>query len=511
MSEFNFESLFIYDLANNHQGDLEHALNIVRAMGEITKKHGVRAALKFQFRQIDTFIHPDYKDRTDVPHISRFMSTRLNKDNYKILTEEVRRQGMITICTPFDEGSIDDINELGIELIKIASCSATDRPLLERVAENNKPVVVSTAGLSLEQIDRLVSFLEHKRVRFALMHCVAIYPTPNNKLNLNQIDMLKSRFPNVLIGYSAHEDPENYIAIRIALAKGAALFERHVGIGTDEYKLNAYSSTPEQIDKWIKEYHDAVNVCGGEERMPAFPEEINFLKSLMRGVYAKAKINKGDVVNRGNSFFAMPLLDGQLASGEYFEGIVAEKDYSPNMPINNKLADLEPTNEELVYSIILQVKGLLNNARIFIGKESSIEISHHYGLKRFREYGAVIINCINREYCKKLIVQLPRQKHPIHCHKKKEETFQLLYGDIEVVLDGHRNKLELGETLLLKPGCWHQFHTLDGVIMEEVSTTHYDNDSFYNDERITRLPRSERKTEVLNWEATIENKFKVNY
>ena len=134
-----------------------------------------------------------------------------------------------------------------------------------------------------------------------------------------------------------------------------------------------------------------------------------------------------------------------------------------------------------------------------MGKDSSIELSHHYGLERFREFGAVIMDCINRKYCKKLIIQLPRQKHPYHFHKTKEETFQLLYGDMEVELEGKRIKLQAGDTVLVKPGQWHKFHTLGGAIFEEVSTTHFNNDSFYEDERIAKLPRKARKTVISNW------------
>jgi N-acetylneuraminate synthase len=100
-----------------------------------------------------------------------------------------------------------------------------------------------------------------------------------------------------------------------------------------------------------------------------------------------------------------------------------------------------------------------------------------------------------------LVIQLPRQKHPYHFHKQKEETFQLLYGDLEVELDGKRIKPQVGDTILVKPGEWHKFHTLDGAIFEEVSTTHFNNDSFYEDERIARLPREERKTSIANWNA----------
>ncbi|MBW1849958.1 MAG: N-acetylneuraminate synthase family protein [Deltaproteobacteria bacterium] len=502
MHDFDFNGLFTYDLANNHQGDMDHALNIINALGEVNKKAGVRGALKFQFRQLDTFIHPDYKKKKDVKHIPRFMETALNTEQYKLLTEAVIKNGMLTMCTPFDEESLDIILDLDIKIIKVASCSANDRPLLERITQLNRPVVVSTAGLSMDKIDRLVSFLESKNMHFALMHCVAIYPTPVNKLGLNQMTLLKERFPHVPIGFSTHEDPDNFFAIQIAYAKGARLFERHVGMETEKHQLNSYSSRPEQIVQWIEAYNQAVEACGGDHRSPASPEEISSLRSLMRGVFARKEIKKGDKLNRDKVYFAMPLHDGQLVSGDWFDGIEADRDYGPNEPVNEAaVAGTLLPPEEIIYRIMLQVKGMLNKARIPMGKDSSIELSHHYGLERFREFGAVIMDCINRKYCKKLIIQLPRQKHPYHFHKTKEETFQLLCGDLEVELEGKRITPNAGDTILVRPGEWHKFHTLGGAIFEEVSTTHFNNDSFYEDERIARLPREARKTVIANWNA----------
>ena len=79
-------------------------------------------------------------------------------------------------------------------------------------------------------------------------------------------------------------------------------------------------------------------------------------------------------------------------------------------------------------SIIHDVKGMLYEAKIVVGPQFELELLHHYGLEHFRHYGATIINVINREYCKKLIVVLPGQQHPSHYHKVKEETFQVLSG-----------------------------------------------------------------------------------
>ncbi len=501
--DFAFEGLFTYDLANNHQGDLEHGLGIIREIGRVNAAAGVRGAFKFQFRQLETFIHPDFKSRDDIKHIPRFMGTALTLDDYRKLTAAVRENGMITMATPFDEESVDIIRELNIEIIKIASCSASDWPLLEKVAAARRPVVASTAGLNMEKIDRLVSFFEFNNVNFALMHCVALYPTPLEKLELNQVRLLRERFPEIPIGFSTHEDPDNFIPIRLAYALGARLFERHVGISNEKYQLNAYSSTPEQTAGWIAAWKEAVAACGGENRAPASPSELASLRSLMRGVYAGKGIGKGEKIGRDQVFFAMPLQEGQLTSGEWVDGLVADRDYEENQPIGEIVANSPLPEKEIIYRIMLQVKGMLNQARIAIGRESAIEISHHYGLERFREFGAVIITCINRQYCKKLVIQLPRQKHPYHYHAKKEETFQLLYGDLEVELEGRRIRVEPGDTVLVEPGQWHKFHTLDGAIFEEVSTTHFNNDSFYEDERLARLPREARKTEVPNWSALV--------
>ena len=499
VASFRFDDLFIYDLANNHQGDLAHASAIVDAMGRVTREAGVRAALKFQFRQLDTFIHPDFKQRTDLKYVKRFTETRLLAEEFATLAARVQEAGMLTMSTPFDEESVDIVCDMGLDVIKVASCSADDRPLLEKIAQVNKPVVVSTAGLRSDEIDWLVNFLESQRVNFALMHCVALYPTPDDKLQLNQVRYLNERYPEIPIGWSTHESPDNLVAVQVAYALGARLFERHVGINTPAYKLNAYSSAPEQVAAWLAAFKSSKAMIGAAERAPAPLEETQTLNELKRGVYANRAIAEGKPIGRADVFFAMPVQENQLISGQFRPGMVADRAYIPRAPLADTIADHETSDEQIIYQIMLQVRGMLNNAGIQINEDASIEISHHYGLRRFREYGAVIVTCINREYAKKLVIQLPRQKHPYHFHKQKEETFQLLAGDIEIVKDGERFAMRPGDTLLIEPNAWHKFHTLDGCIVEEISTTHHNADSFYEDPAIARLDRTRRKTGVDRW------------
>lgn len=497
---FNFADLFVLDLANNHQGSVEHALRIIAEVGAVVRATRARAAFKFQFRQLDTFVHPAHQQGSNNKHIPRFLSTRLGREQFARLTQAVRDAGMLTISTPFDEESVDLVEALDIEIIKVASCSAKDWPLLEKIATLTKPVIVSTGGLTLEDIDDLVSFLDHRRVHFALMHCVSIYPTPDHQLELNQVEVIRNRHPSKVVGFSTHEVPEDTTAVMVAVAKGARMLERHVGIATNEIKLNAYSSTPPQVEAWIRAAQRTRVMLGHPQRQPAPAEEIASLDSLKRGVFIRDPIKAGGTLRREDVYFAMPFAEGQLSSGQWKEGIVVHTDLAKDAPV--LLADITrpaPSEKAVLFHTIHEIKAMLNEAQIALNTDFRLEFSHHFGLGEFARTGATIIECINRDYCKKLIVQLPGQNHPSHYHKKKEESFQVLWGVLEIELEGRRRTLHPGDIQLVPQGCWHEFWTETGVIFEEVSTTHFKNDSFYEDKRINTIPREARKTIVNNW------------
>ena len=499
MKTFSFNDLFILDLANNHQGSVEHAAEIIRQLGQVVASTNVRAAIKFQFRQLNSFIHPSHQSGSKAPHIPRFLETRLPMAEYEVLVDLVRKNNMVTMCTPFDEESLAPISRLEFDVIKVASCSVTDYPLLREVAKTGKPVVISTGGATIKEIDKVVQLMHDHQVDLALEHCVSIYPTPPAQLELNQIGLLRERYPKIPIGWSTHEDPDDVITVQLACAKGATLFERHVGLNTETITLNRYSSTPQQVERWLLAYQSAKERLGAERRAPASVEERASLKTLARGVFAKRDIAEGEVILREDVFFAMPAVDGGLLAGQWREGLKTLGSIAKDAPISAELRSAESTDQDFIDDIMLQVRGMLHEARIELSRSDKIEISHHYGLRRFREFGAVIIDVINREYCKKLLIQLPRQKHPYHRHERKEETFQVLYGELEVEKNGHPLKLYPGDTFLVEPNAWHKFSTLDGVIFEEISTTHYNDDSFYEDPSIASKTREERKTIVENW------------
>jgi N-acetylneuraminate synthase len=493
-----YDDMFIFEMANSHQGSVEHGIDIIQAMSRIVRKYNIKAAVKLQFRNLDTFIHPDYKDRADVKHIPRFLSTRLSYEQFGQLVDAIHEEGLIAISTPFDEDGVDWCMDMGIDIIKVASCSAMDWPLLTKIALTHKPVIISTGGKTLSDIDKIYNFFTHKRCEFAFLHCVAEYPAPKERLQLDFIQRMKRRYPEVTIGYSGHEDPEDHIVPMLALAKGARIMERHVGLPTKTITLNSYSMNPEQADGWVKAVLEARNICEMKKDDTKYisQEEIDSLNSLMRGVYLSKDIKQGDPILRENVFFAMPCHEKQMTSGEFNEGIVASRDYKAMEELQEKKV---VTDIGLMRSVVHDAKGMLYEAGIALGNDFVVELSHHYGMKHFRQFGAIIISIINREYCKKLLVILPGQKHPVHMHKVKEETFQLLYGDLSINIEGNERYLKPGDIQTVLRGENHSFTSTKGAIFEEVSTTHIKNDSYYEDPNIRALDPIERKTILEKW------------
>ena len=196
----------------------------------------------------------------------------------------------------------------------------------------------------------------------------------------------------------------------------------------------------------------------------------------------------------------MPYQDGQLESGHWDPKIEVNTDIDPGeIILNSTLNSPKKPDYLVIKKAVHEVKAMLNEAKIALNSDFVVEYSHHYGIPNFRKTGAVIIECVNREYCKKLIVQLPGQYHPTHFHALKEETFQVLYGTLHADVDGHEHILLPGETLLIQPGVWHSFWSDGGTIFEEVSTTHHNGDSTYRDPTINAMERHERKSIVDHW------------
>ncbi len=480
-------------------GNRVHALRMIEEFSSVAREFPFRFAFKFQFRDIDNFIHPDYRTRMDVPYVERFTNTRLPLEHVKELKENIENYGFLTICTPFDEVSVDHVMELDFAAIKIASCSFNDWPLLEKIILTDKPMIASTAGASTETIDNVVSFFHHRQKQFALMHCVGEYPTAARYLQMNQIDYFRQRYPDVPIGYSTHESPENTSSIQLAIAKGAMIFEKHIAIDTERYPKNAYSATPDQVRRWLESAQAAFEMCGVQNRRrDASEKELADLRRFKRGVFMKIAAEPGTQVTTNNTFFAFPNQPGQLLANDMskYTSFKVKKKLEANEPVLHKQVDAVEIREK-IYAIVKKVRKILKEGNIVFPGRASLEISHHYGIDQFHQFGSTMITVVNREYCKKLVIMLPGQTHPEQYHNLKEETFVILHGDIRFKSNGVLKVCLTGDVVTIHPGEKHEFSSTGGAVVEEISSTHTSDDSYYTDPTISQ--NKNRKTYLTHW------------
>jgi quercetin dioxygenase-like cupin family protein len=287
----------------------------------------------------------------------------------------------------------------------------------------------------------------------------------------------------------------------MAIAKGASIFEKHVGVPTETAPLNPYSAAPKQVRAWLKSADDACQMCGVEDGRASFaPQEIASLQSLRRGVFAARAIRAGETIHPSDPdiFLAIPTVSGQVTANDLskymkFQATVDIAAHQPVLFSQTRQVD----QRDKVYAIVQRINTMIQEAGVVVPGQAEFEISHHFGIDRFEETGAAIISLVNREYCKKLIVLLPGQSHPEHYHKLKEETFLVLRGDISIDLNGTRKECTSGCILVVERGARHSFRTRGGVIMEEISSTHHRGDSYYTDPAIEPVER--RKTLIAYW------------
>lgn len=480
--------LIIFELANNHMGDASHGVRIVTELAETVKgfEDYYDFAVKMQLRD-QTIIHPDYQERLDIKHIKRFTETRLSDGDFLEIKNAIVSNGFISMCTPFDEKSVEKMTTMDFDIFKVASCSCGDWLLYEALASVEKPIIISTGSADVPTIDKSEVFFRNRDKDFAILHCISAYPTKNEDLQINRIDFLRNRYPERVIGFSTHEEPDCLDSIKIGIAKGALIFEKHVGIKTDKYDLNAYSADMEQVKKWLDSGVEALKMCGvsADNNIEFTESALDGVRQYIRGAFVNKDIPKGALISSSDVFLAMPNFENQMMAYDMskYNEIIANRDIKMNEAIY--FFDVEiKNNREIIEKIASDVYDLIDEARIMIPDKTRSSLSAHYGIENYFENGVISFDVINREYCKKILVILPNQNHPTHYHIRKEETFIVLHGDVKIVLDGEIKNLQKGDILTVQRNVKHSFSSLNGCVIEEISTTHYCDDSVYDDEKI---------------------------
>ncbi len=334
----------IAEIGHNHQGSLERARQLLVAARDC----GVDA-VKLQKRD-NRSLYTSARYDSPYDNENSFGATygahrealELDSGAYAELQACARDLGLVLFATAFDVPSADLLAELDVPAFKIASGDLRNTPLLRHVAAFGKPLIVSTGGATIEDIDRAVETVLPVNGQLCLLQCTAAYPAAVEELNLQVIATLRERYPELVVGLSDHQDG---IAMSlVAYMLGARVIEKHFTLshtlkGTD----HAFSLMPEGMRKLVRDLRRVPDALGdGVKR--SLPSEEMPLQKMGKQLVAARALQFGHVLEADDLRIVSPA-DGGLPPYELdaLVGRIVARPLAPEQRVT--FEDLEPAAE----------------------------------------------------------------------------------------------------------------------------------------------------------------------
>jgi len=296
----------IAEIGHNHQGSLKTAKELFQAAAEC----GVDAG-KLQKRDNRSLYTREMYDKP-YDNENSFGATygehrealEFGKSEYEELQAESARLGIGFFSTAFDLKSADFLAALNTPAYKIASGDLKNIPLLRHVAKIGKPMIVSTGGGTMEDVQRAYDTVMPINPRLCLMQCTCGYPAEFAELDLRVISTYREKFPEVVIGYSGHD---NGIAMPLAAYMlGARIIEKHFTLnramkGTD----HRFSLEPVGMKKMIRDLQ-RVRIALGDGRKKVYASEANPVLKMGKKLVAARDLSAGHVLTAGDIAIKSP-------------------------------------------------------------------------------------------------------------------------------------------------------------------------------------------------------------
>jgi N-acetylneuraminate synthase len=284
----------IAEIGLNHNGSPGLAQKLVDAAAEA----GADCA-KFQMRDMDTLYRQfgtqsaeDLGTEYTLDLLARFQLTA--REQFALF-DHCRDKGLVPMCTPYDQASLDKLKQYGMPAYKIASADLTNDDLLQALAETGRPLICST-GMSREQeIVHAVNLLRSRGAGFVLLHCNSTYPTPFKDVQLRYMDRLKE-IGDCPVGYSGHE---RGIAVPLAaVGLGARVVEKHITLDrTMEGRDHRVSLLPQEFADMVRGIRDVEEALGHRDRSRELTQgELINRETLAKSLVASREIETGTVI-----------------------------------------------------------------------------------------------------------------------------------------------------------------------------------------------------------------------
>jgi len=312
---------YIAEIGNNHNGDISLAKKMVDAAVKAKADF-----VKFQVYNVDKFV-----TKRNI-YYDEFIFEKLNFDEFRALKRYTDSKKGKFLATPFDEDSLNLLDEMGLKKIKIASGDMNNWQLLERAVMLNMELMISVGGATLDEIDQTVDFLNKKKGKFSILHCISKYPAEFSDLNLRFIKSIKDRY-SVPIGFSDHS--KGIEASLGAIALDAEIIEKHF---TTDSSLpggdNEMSVLPEEFNRLVIEGNHILESLGTGNRIVSNGEK-EIREVIRRKIYAKNNINAGDILKSDDIILLRPDSYNAGLDSNHYPNILGKR-----LKLNIKKGDL---------------------------------------------------------------------------------------------------------------------------------------------------------------------------
>ena len=297
MSDNKNHTYIIAEAGVNHNGDINLAYKLIDA----AKECGVDC-IKFQTFKTENLVtktakKADYQVENTKNNDSQFSMLKkleLSYEDFKSLKEYCDKIGIEFMSTPFDKDSVDLLEKLGVSKYKLSSGDITNKPLLEYIAQKNKPIILSTGMCTMDEVQEAVSWIEAAgNKQITLLHCTSNYPTPYCDVNMNAMLTLDKAFPYPT-GYSDHT--QGIIIPIMAVSMGATVIEKHFTLDKNmEGPDHKASLDVNELKEMVKAIRDIESAKGSGEKKPA-ESELSTRDVARKSIIVNKDLKKGDVL-----------------------------------------------------------------------------------------------------------------------------------------------------------------------------------------------------------------------
>jgi N-acetylneuraminate synthase len=284
----------------NHNGDMDIAKKLINVAVDAGAN-----AVKFQAFKAENLILEDtdkapYQRRTtagDETQFEMLKNLEITKEQNLELLNYCRKKDIIFLTTPFDEFSLDELDDLKLPAYKVSSTDLTNLCFLKKIAQKGKPIILSTGMSYLSEIEIALLEIYHINKDVILLQCTANYPIEDNEANLNVIVSYKDKF-NILVGYSDHS--KGIGASPYAVPMGAKVIEKHFtydkALKGPDHKSSLY---PKELSLFVKQIRKVEEYLGSYIKIPSL-SETETRDSLQKCFVAAESIKKGEKLTEDN-------------------------------------------------------------------------------------------------------------------------------------------------------------------------------------------------------------------